>query len=51
MSGMNNTQRQQLLYFATGTAALPATSDGGETGVCVCMCVYNVRGEGGGGAL
>jgi len=24
---MDNTQRQQLLYFATGSASLPATSD------------------------
>ncbi len=24
---MNNTQRQQLLYFATGSASLPSSSD------------------------
>ena len=27
VSQMNNIQRQQLLYFATGSAALPATLD------------------------
>lgn len=27
VSHMNNNQRQQLLYFATGSASLPATND------------------------
>lgn len=27
VSHMNNTQRQQLLYFATGSASLPVSSD------------------------
>ena len=38
---MSNSQRQELLYFATGSGALPSESDAGPQtpGECVCVCV------------
>ena len=45
VSHMNNTQRQQLLYFATGSATLPAATDTTDRTAAVAITIDVIGGS------